>query len=89
MGFMNVYTHKISALTEIDFTLAALIDALPVTYSPKWLVEHPEALVETVQPVEKLQDAKIDEDVQRLTSMESMESLDMGKVPTVARKKTT
>jgi len=40
---VQMYTHSLNGLTENDFVMASLIDALPVTYSPKWLREHPEA----------------------------------------------
>mmetsp|Transcript_72514 Transcript_72514/g.114483 ORF Transcript_72514/g.114483 Transcript_72514/m.114483 type:complete len:137 (+) Transcript_72514:19-429(+) len=40
---LEIFTHSIGCLTENDFVLAELIDAVPVTYSPKWLKEHPEA----------------------------------------------
>ena len=36
-------THVVGGLTFLDFILAAKLDALPVTYSPKWLREHPQA----------------------------------------------
>jgi 4a-hydroxytetrahydrobiopterin dehydratase len=38
-----VATHKLGGLTENDFVLAALLDKVPVDYSPKWLRAHPEA----------------------------------------------
>ncbi|CAM9546391.1 unnamed protein product [Phaeothamnion confervicola] len=39
-----LWTHSMNGLTQNDFTLACLIDALPVAYSPKWLREQPEAV---------------------------------------------
>lgn len=34
---VDVFTHKVGGLTEADFALAGMIDALPVTCSPAWL----------------------------------------------------
>ena len=33
-------THAIGGLSQFDAILAAKIDALPVTYSPKWLQQQ-------------------------------------------------
>jgi len=33
-------THSVGGLTRADFSTAAAIDALPVSYSPKWAREH-------------------------------------------------
>jgi 4a-hydroxytetrahydrobiopterin dehydratase len=38
-----VATHTLGGLTENDFVLAALLDEIPVDYSPKWLRAHPKA----------------------------------------------
>jgi len=38
-----LYTHAVGGLTENDLIMAALIDKVPASYSPKWLKEHPEA----------------------------------------------
>lgn len=39
-----IYTHTLGGLTDNDFALAKSIDeSALVTYSPKWLKEHPSA----------------------------------------------
>lgn len=43
---VELYTHSLNGLSENDFILAEMLDAIPVTYSPKWLREHPEAAPE-------------------------------------------
>ena len=40
---IRLYTHKVNGLTPIDFDLAEKLDQIQVTYSPKWLKEHPAA----------------------------------------------
>mmetsp|Transcript_34415 Transcript_34415/g.76992 ORF Transcript_34415/g.76992 Transcript_34415/m.76992 type:complete len:84 (-) Transcript_34415:98-349(-) len=35
-----IWTHKLGCLTENDFQLAAMVDEIPVSYSPKWLKEE-------------------------------------------------
>jgi 4a-hydroxytetrahydrobiopterin dehydratase len=46
-GYRNVcieiFTHSLSGLTENDFLLAKEIDAVKISYSPKWLKENPHA----------------------------------------------
>lgn len=37
-----VYTHAIQGLHKNDFILAAKLDAIPVSYSPKFLEENPQ-----------------------------------------------
>ncbi|KAK9789585.1 hypothetical protein WJX73_009522 [Symbiochloris irregularis] len=43
-GYRNVQvdlqTHSVGGVTLPDVVMAAKLDALPVTYSPKWLREH-------------------------------------------------
>jgi pterin-4a-carbinolamine dehydratase len=41
---IELYTHKLSGVTENDILLAKMIDSnVQVEYSPKWLKDHPEA----------------------------------------------
>ncbi|CAM9404175.1 unnamed protein product, partial [Pylaiella littoralis] len=40
---IRLQTHSMGGVTQNDFAEARLFDRLPVTYSPKWLREHPEA----------------------------------------------
>ena len=40
---VTLWTHSLGGITENDFTLAQLLDQVPVTYSPKWLRENPAA----------------------------------------------
>lgn len=43
---IDIYTHKIGGITENDIVLAQLLsEQVQVVYSPKWLKEHPEAIV--------------------------------------------
>ena len=44
---IDLYTHSLGGITENDLALAALLDAVEINYSPKWLKEHPEAAAET------------------------------------------
>mmetsp|Transcript_28339 Transcript_28339/g.63302 ORF Transcript_28339/g.63302 Transcript_28339/m.63302 type:complete len:176 (+) Transcript_28339:21-548(+) len=37
---VKIYTHAVGGLTDYDFALADAIDALPVTYSPKFLKDQ-------------------------------------------------
>jgi 4a-hydroxytetrahydrobiopterin dehydratase len=53
-----LYTHAVGGLTENDLIMAALIDAVPVVYSPKWLKEHPEAAAEAAAEAAKNTAAK-------------------------------
>eukprot|EP00931_Biecheleriopsis_adriatica_P123105 TRINITY_DN98169_c0_g1_i1.p1 TRINITY_DN98169_c0_g1~~TRINITY_DN98169_c0_g1_i1.p1 ORF type:complete len:423 (+),score=71.61 TRINITY_DN98169_c0_g1_i1:39-1271(+) len=39
---IDVYTHSVSGITDLDFELAAKLDAVPVAYSPKFLKDHPD-----------------------------------------------
>jgi len=44
---VELYTHKLNGITENDIVLARMLDRrVPITYSPKWLREHPEAAAE-------------------------------------------
>lgn len=41
---VNIFTHKLGGITENDILMAEMIsDEVKITYSPKWLKEHPEA----------------------------------------------
>eukprot|EP00930_Biecheleria_cincta_P031044 TRINITY_DN21523_c0_g1_i1.p1 TRINITY_DN21523_c0_g1~~TRINITY_DN21523_c0_g1_i1.p1 ORF type:complete len:411 (-),score=67.59 TRINITY_DN21523_c0_g1_i1:169-1401(-) len=39
---VDVYTHSVSGITDLDFELAAKLDTVPVVYSPKFLKDNPE-----------------------------------------------
>jgi 4a-hydroxytetrahydrobiopterin dehydratase len=42
-----LYTHKLQGITENDLVLAEMLDKeVQVTYSPKWLKQHPVANTE-------------------------------------------
>jgi 4a-hydroxytetrahydrobiopterin dehydratase len=42
---IELYTHKLSGVTENDIVLAHRIDTkVQIDYSPRWLQQHPEAL---------------------------------------------
>ncbi|CAM9708485.1 unnamed protein product, partial [Hapterophycus canaliculatus] len=40
---VRLQTHSMGGVTQNDIAEAKLFDQLPVTYSPKWLRENPEA----------------------------------------------
>lgn len=46
-GYRNVrvdlFTHSLGGITENDLTVAELLDQVPVSFSPKWLKENPQA----------------------------------------------
>lgn len=37
---VDLQTHSVGGVTLPDIVMAAKLDALPVTYSPKWLRDH-------------------------------------------------
>lgn len=39
---ITIFTHSLTALTQLDFKLATEIEKIPVDYSPKWLVDNPQ-----------------------------------------------
>eukprot|EP00752_Nemacystus_decipiens_P003055 g2832.t1 len=40
---IRLQTHSMGGVTQNDIEEARMFDQVPVTYSPKWLREHPEA----------------------------------------------
>jgi hypothetical protein len=45
-----LYTHKLQGITENDLVLAEMLDKeVQVTYSPKWLKQHPVANTEKTE----------------------------------------
>ena len=42
---IEIFTHKLQGITENDVALAEMFSKeVKISYSPKWLKEHPEAL---------------------------------------------
>lgn len=39
---ITLFTHALGGLSINDFILAARLDRVPITYSPKWLQQHPD-----------------------------------------------